>query len=113
MYFGSAAITIEGGTISTEDGDSLWEGLVDGAPVATIFDGPYSLFGAGTADDSDFVSGGHGGASDSIGIHLSFSLSPDADMTITTGWGILQGAPAPGALALLGLAGIRGSRRRH
>lgn len=109
-YFGSAGITIEHGSVSARDGDSLWQGLIDGAVQDSLFDDPYELMTDATDDDNAATGGVHGGAADSIGIRISLTLSAGGDFTMTSGFGI---TPAPGALAMLGLAGIAGRRRRR
>jgi uncharacterized protein (TIGR03382 family) len=108
QYFGSAALTVENGTLS---GDPVWRALIDGATVAELFTNNYVLDGTGgTNDDNGFVMGNHGGAVDSIGVRFTFELSPHTDMTASFGFGIL---PGPSSLALLGLGALAGGRRRR
>ena len=107
-YFGSAALTINNGTLS---GDPVWRALIDGAPVAELFTDNYVLDGTGgTNDDNGFVMGDYGSAIDSIGVRFTFELSANADMTATFGFGI---TPGPSSLALLGLGALLGGRRRR
>ena len=110
MFFGSAGLTVEGGVLRQHG--SVWEALIDDAVAGQLFTGnPYILDGTnGTNDDNGSIFGEHGGATDSISIHLSFDLTAGADMTATFGFGML---PAPSALALLGLGGLFGRRRRR
>lgn len=113
-YAGSVGLGLTGtdATVATLDGSSLWSGLVDGVALQTAFDDPYSLgfSGDGSANDSFNFSGDDGGVMSSIGINLSFSLTP-GDTLITTGaFGIV---PAPAGLGLLAVAGLGGRRRRR
>ena len=110
-YFGSAALTIENGVLSSDG--ALWQGLIDGATTAELFTGDYVLDGTETTnDDNDFTMGGYGSAAETIGVRLTFDLTAGGDMTTTFGWGITS-TPAPSALALLGLGAMFGRRRRH
>ena len=107
-FFGSAALTVENGTLS---GDPVWQALIDGTPIAELFTNNYVLDGTGgTNDDNGFVIGSHGGAMDSIVVRFSFELSANTDMTATFGFGIL---PGPSALAFLGVGALLGGRRRR
>jgi len=109
-YFGSAGLTIEHGSVKARDGDSIWQGLIDGAVQDSLFADPYELMSDATDDDNAGTAGTYDSAQDSIGIRISLTLSKGADFTMTSGFGIV---PAPGALALFGLAAVARRRRRR
>ncbi|MCP3979025.1 MAG: hypothetical protein GY716_06790 [bacterium] len=96
-------------------GDPVYTGLVDGLNALTLG----SSFDFQSNNGVDFLpvlsSGaltGPENASSSIGIMLVFTLTDGDTITINSSFEI-QALPAPGALALLGLAGLCGRRRRR
>jgi MYXO-CTERM domain-containing protein len=105
-------------------GEPIFTGLIDGsaAPGATLLNDPYASpavpFAGGTSNILA-TSFGLPGPSfpgpdllGSIGIQLKFTLTP-GDTAAITSFFIVEPVPAPAALALLGLAGLAGSRRRR
>jgi hypothetical protein len=114
-YAGSAGFTLSGidGELATVGpGNSLWEAWADGSEVASLWDDPFSLSfdGEGSQAISDNIDPGVIGSTSEIGIRVNFSLTPGDSVTVTGVFGVI---PAPGALALLGIAGLAGSRRRR
>lgn len=112
-----------GADLNAASGDSIYKGFIDlvdpftDAPVATLLDDPYSLSTPdpfGTASDSaqfgdpDPLAGP--AVNSNIAILLSFELSPGDSASVT---GLLNVIPTPGAIALLGIAGFAGGRRRR
>lgn len=107
-------------TISAPDGGSLYKGFIDlvdpfaDPAFTTLYDAPFSDTAAGafaSSSDSDTFAGlGGPTASDNIAILLTFTLSPGDSATVT---GTMTIIPAPGAFAMLGLAGLAGGRRRR
>ena len=114
--FGSVGFVLSGidGLAGTPGaGQSMWEALTDGTEVASLFDHPseLSFTGPGTTSSSaNLPAGSVGDVATSIGVNLNFTLSPGETLGITGNFTI---APAPGALALLGIAGLAGRRRRR
>jgi uncharacterized protein (TIGR03382 family) len=88
----------------------IWSFLVDGGTHDTLFPAPYSLSTSGTQAQSADDLGPMAGTPSNIGIRLVFDLSPGAEINFN---GTFQYIPTPGALALLGLAGVIGRRRRR
>jgi len=112
-----------GATLNAGLGDSIYKGFIDlvdpfaDTPVATLWDDPYSLSATGafaSADDAtDFgvpapIAGP--AVNSNVAILLTFELSPGDSATVS---GFLNVIPTPGVLALLGLAGVTGGRRRR
>lgn len=106
----------DGATLSTLAGSSLYDALIDGSSVQTLFDDPFSV------SASPFLTNSYGPASfgfiggfpvvtSTISIVNEFSLSgnDNAGMTST----FVVRVPAPGALAGLGVAGLLAARRRR
>lgn len=126
---GSAGITVtnngfdDPATISPVAGDSIYSAYVDyvdefSAPEATLFGGGYSLSAGplGTESDSDSfgdpIPVGGPAANNNIAIRLEFELTPGDQASISSLFNIIA-VPTPGALALLGVAGLAGRRRRR
>jgi len=99
-------------------GSSLWTAQTGGSAVETLFDDPFfvqrSSQGAtnfGSRSFSAVVSPEFG---DTIGMMFSFRLSAGSTASFSTSLnGSGTAIPAPGALALLGCAGLVGNRRRR
>ena len=113
------SLTNDGATLAAPDQGSIFTALIDGNPVATLLDSPFSQsVGA-------FQSGVIGPASfgdpipsmpgppvlDSIGITLSFTLTPGDSASFTSIF--VVEVPGPGALAVFGFAGLFARRRRR
>jgi hypothetical protein len=101
-------------TLSTTNafhpGSALWTYQVDGADFTTLFNAPFTQTApAGTSAQNQNGFGPMTGVPSSIGIRLDFDLSPGEQVELA---GNFTYIPTPGALALLGLAGIAGRRRR-
>lgn len=110
-------------TLNAMDGDSIYKGFLDlvdpfsDTPAATLWDDPYSLTATGAfasaSDDDQFGTPDGvpaGPVNSNIAILLNFELSPGDSATVS---GLLNVVPAPGVLALMGLGGLAGTRRRR
>jgi hypothetical protein len=99
-------------------GTSLWTAQTGGSVVDTLFDDPFmvqrSSAGATNFGSQSFTGMSSSTFGDTIGMTFSFRLSAGSTASFTTA---LNGSgtviPAPGALALLGCAGLVGNRRRR
>jgi len=111
-----------GATLSSASGGSIYSALVDNAVVATLLDDPFSVstgaFESAVVGPASFgepiPSQPSGDALNTMAITLNFVLSA-GDAASFTSIFVLVGTdiPAPGALALLGVAGLFGRRRRR
>lgn len=108
---------LNGAAVAALPGGSLYEALLDGATVQTLRNDPFSQVAAGGSTASiattnfgvpAFVPGP--AAAVSLGIRNSFVLTADDSVTSSSTFII---TPAPGAVALGGLAGLVGIRRRR
>lgn len=106
------------GTLSAI-GSPIWNYRINNSDAASLFDPPFQLGGSNgpsTISASNTALNGSqtgpyiGAVVTSIGIRLDFDLSPGERVTFNGALGII---PAPGALALLGLAGLVGRPRRR
>lgn len=112
------ASSFAGATLAANGANPVYQAYVDGAPQlgpAQLWTPGYSLnagpFGIAN-DNASFVNlAGPNGASQ-IALALRFDLSP-GDSASVTGTFSIEAVPAPAGLALLGLAGIMGGRRRR
>jgi uncharacterized protein (TIGR03382 family) len=122
QMLGSAALGLTtdagGGTLAALPGTPVWQGMIDGAPVGgtSLLGGgvPLSLPGLGSIGTSDnfgipvMIAGPP--ALNSIGIKIAFSLTQFDQASLTSTFKVI---PTPGALALLGVAGLGLRRRRR
>ncbi len=109
-----------GASLSSPAGGSLYTALLDFAPVATLLDDPFLVsvgaFESGVVGPDSFgepIPSEIGPAvSDFMTIELSFLLSA-GDAASFTSIFVIEPIPAPGAIAVLALAGLVGARRRR
>jgi hypothetical protein len=102
-------------SVSTVPGVSLYEALIDGATVETLYDDPYTLaIGTPTANlpTAGFGPQLEAGAAATIGIRNTFTLSP-GDTFQAVSFFFVNAIPTPGTGAILGLAGLAAARRRR
>lgn len=112
------ASSFAGATLAATAIEPVYQAFVDGVPqvgAAQMWNPGYSLnagpFGVAN-DNASFVNlAGPNGAS-MIALQLRFTLSP-GDSASVTGIFSIEAVPAPAALAVLGLAGLIGGRRRR
>ena len=115
---GSLTGDIDGGLLATSGDSALFAALVDGETIATLYDAPFGLATAPfesanlTAEAFGEPIPGleHAAAQESMSIELDFVLG--AGDTLDVSFNFVTQVPAPGSLALLGLAGIHRTRRR-
>lgn len=118
---GSAAFGLTtdsgGGSLTTTGNTPMWQAQIDNTTVHSLFNAPFSLVnsGLGSSNASEnfgtpIPSLGGPAVLNSIGILINFTLSGLDQASVTSTFVV---APAPGALALLGLAGFAGTRRRR
>lgn len=106
-----------GGTVASIGGVPIWQGLIDGVPItgASLFFPPFELSNGGLGSSSSSANFGipipviGPAALDTIGIRISFSVTQNDQVGITS---VFRATPAPGGLLLLGL-GVIGARRRR
>ena len=113
-------VTNGAGYINTIAAASMWTGTTAGAQVATLFDAPISV----TRSSSGATSLGSRSFGLPVGVEVAefgaamslifrFNLSAGDTASFTTGLnGVGFAIPAPGAIALLALAGFVARRRR-
>lgn len=106
-----------GATIAAPAGDSMYSALIDGGVVRTLRDDPFSVTAPGGLSQSipttnfgvpAFEAGP--AAVNTISIRNRFTLTADDSATNSSTFII---TPAPGAAALVGVAGLVGLRRRR
>jgi hypothetical protein len=115
---GSAAFGLttppDGGTLASLIGEPAWQAFIDGAPVMDLLD-PLEITNPGigsppVAFENRGPEAGPADPTDSISVRVAFSLTPGAAMSMTSVFHVI---PEPGALALLGVAGLARRRRRR
>lgn len=99
-------------------GTSLWTAQTGGSVVDTLFDDPFlvqrSSQGATNFGSQSFTGVASSSFGDTIGMTFSFRLSAGSTASFTTSLnGSGTAVPAPGALALIGCAGLVRNRRRR
>jgi hypothetical protein len=108
----------DGSSLLTDSGKEIYGGLIDSTVWLTLMDDPFSFAAPpfGSDEFGPFAGAGAGPAlaDTDIGIEITFDLSPGDSVQFTANF-IVEGmvVPAPGAVALLGLAGLAGTRRRR
>jgi hypothetical protein len=121
----SAGVTgdADGGLLSTWGGEALWTALADGNEVAggALHDPVLLTPGAFNSANTGFASFGdnpfipampYGAINSSIGIKLQFAVGAGDQISYTSVF-VAKAIPAPAGLALLGLGGLIGRRRRQ
>ena len=116
-YAGSAGgqgvnFSFNPGSLGATAGAPVWAGLVNGAQVGGVITStqtvnPFSL--ASFAPQS--FSGSAGSVSGGVGMRLRLSISAGMESSFSGAFSV--SVPAPGAVALAGLAGLLGGRRRR
>lgn len=117
---GGLTTDFDGGTLSSFGSDPVWSALVDGNVVATLLDDPFAVtnmgFGSvGIAPEAfgmPIPSMAGPAVNDTIGIRLKFVLSSGDQASFSTVF-IVEPIPAPAGLAVLGMVGLLGGRRRR
>lgn len=106
-----------GATVAALNGGSMYEALIDASIVRTLRNDPFGVTapGGGTASLGTVNFGvpafeAGPAATTSIAIRNAFSLTADDSVTNSSTFII---TPAPGAVALAGMAGLVGIRRRR
>jgi len=116
---GDNSFAQDGATLTTDTGGNpLYEAMMDGATVRTLRNAfqSFTAPGGGTTTIPTTSFGSpifeFGGAvNTSIGIRNRFNLTPDDSTTMNSTF--LVAIPTPGAMALVGVAGLAGLRRRR
>lgn len=109
-----------GGFLSSVAGTPVWSAIIDNAVVATMLNDPFmvSKAGAGSVGIGPESFGvpipslAAPAVAQNIGINLTFTLS-EGDQASFTSVFVVKPIPAPAGLALLGVAGLLGGRRRR
>ncbi|MDA0803903.1 MAG: hypothetical protein O2819_09180 [Planctomycetota bacterium] len=105
-----------GATLGSSSGLALFTGIVDGVPLLNLANSPFSLVTApgGSATTGDLTGSGASsiGYHSSLTVRLSFTLSAGDSVGFDGDWTV-NPVPAPGALALMALAGCSNRSRRR
>lgn len=111
---GSGNPLVEDATLTVPAGDFLYTAMVDGTGVRTLVDDSFSLTTNLTAPLGSFDFAGEPGPSvaSTLGIRHSFGLT-DGDNVNFVGAFVVTEIPAPGPVAVFGLAGLTATRRRR
>lgn len=117
---GSLTTDLDGGSLSSVGNTPVWEALIDGNVVASLLNNPFSVGkpGAGSVGIGPEAFGvpipsmPGPGVNSTIGIRLTFALTAGEQASFSSVF-VVEAVPAPAGLALLGLAGIAGGRRRR
>jgi MYXO-CTERM domain-containing protein len=107
-----------GGLLTSIDGSPLWSASVDEMVIASLGDAPFSYntdpFGSTEIMEEAFgapiPSFEYAAAQESMSIDMDFLLGGGDTFAITSTY--VSQVPAPGAMALLGIAGLARRRRR-
>jgi hypothetical protein len=104
----------DGATVSSLPGSSLYEAFIDSSSIATLLDDPFSqsapAFATSPFGPGNFSGLATGGVSTDIAITNVFELTQGDNASFTS---TLVLVPTPGALGLLGVAGLAMTRRRR
>jgi hypothetical protein len=107
----------DGATAASVNPTAIYQAQIDGVTVETLLDHPFSLVaGSGGTNSADATFGPTVSGipvNSNIGIQLRFSLTAGDTVSILSRFDVVA-VPGPGAIALLGVAGlsIRARRRR-
>lgn len=106
-----------GATLTSNGLNPIYSGLVDGGSALDLLTGGFSTsigFGSTTIGPDNGAAAGPAIAMTDIGIVITFDLTAGDSANFTAEFTIIgDKIPAPGALALFGLAGLAGTRRRR
>lgn len=112
-----------GASLSSVAGGSIYSAIIDNSVVHTLLDSPFTTnaaaFQSAVVGPADFGTPipslpYNADISTNIGINLTFTLSAGDAASFTSIFVVEPGCiPAPGALAMLGVAGLLGGRRRR
>lgn len=99
-------------TLSAVPGSSVYTAFIDGNPVQTLLDDPFSVTtsSSDTFGPADFVDEPGPALNTSIGITLEFNLTPGDSASALSSFKVI---PEPASLALLGAGGLLLLRRRR
>jgi hypothetical protein len=117
---GGLTTDLDGGELAALQGTPVWQAFIDGNMVASLLDDPFAVskFGAGSvaigpeAFGQPIPSMAGPAITETMAITFSFSLTAGDQASFTSVFTAVV-IPAPGALALLGLAGFIGRGRRR
>jgi len=111
-----------GATLAAPANGGIYSALIDGSPVMQLLTDPFSV-STGNWQSATVGPASFGnpipsmpyapGVANSIGINITFTLSAGDSATFTSIFVVEECIPAPAALALFGLAGLAGTRRRR
>ncbi len=117
---GGLTTDLNGGALSALPGTAVWQAFIDGNQVQTLLNAPFAVskFGAGSVGigpesfGTPIPSMPGPAITDTMQIKISFSLTAGDQASFTSVFTAVP-IPAPAALALVGVAGLVGSRRRR
>ncbi len=119
LMTGSVAVAmtadLDGGTLATLDGIPFWQGMIDGIPVGgatSLLSGLEMIrVGPGSPPGDSAGFGGIAGpaALESIGVRITFSLTPGEQMSFTSVFHVV--VPGPAGLVLLAFGALLTRRR--
>jgi hypothetical protein len=117
---GGLTTPLGGGFLNSVDNTPVWQAFIDGNLAASLLEAPFAAnkFGAGSVGigpesfGSPIPSQPGPSIQESLAITLTFELSAGAQASFTSVFTAVV-IPAPGAFALLGLAGLVGRGRRR
>ena len=107
----------DGGTLAALAGIPFWQGLIDGLPVGGATDLLVGLnmaqvgIGSPPGENDAFLQVAGPPALETIGIRISFSLTPGEQMSFTSVFDVA--VPGPGGLAVVMFAAVLTRRRRR